>query len=69
MFLYGRIGEVPVLGLPACVIYHDVTVFDLMLPRVLAGDRITREDLAGLAHGGLCLDCETCHFPACPFGK
>ena len=48
---------------------HEVTVFDLMLPRILAGDGITREDLARLAHGGLCLDCESCRFPDCPFGR
>ncbi len=69
MFLYGRFGNVPVLGLPACVLFFRATVLDLILPRVLAGERITREDLAALAHGGLCLECETCHFPRCSFGK
>lgn len=69
MFLYSRIGDVPVLGLPACVLYYRATVFDLILPRVLAGEVITRKDLATLAHGGLCLNCERCHFPVCPFGK
>jgi len=69
MFLYGHFGEVPVMGLPACVLYYRATVFDLMLPRVLAGERITRRDLAVTAHGGLCLNCEKCHYPVCPFGK
>ncbi len=69
MFLYGRIGDIPVLGLPACVLFYKATVFDLMLPRVLAGERITRRDLAAMAHGGLCLNCEQCHYPVCPFGK
>lgn len=69
MFLYGRIGDVPVLGLPACVLYFKATVFDLILPRILAEEVITRRDLAAMAHGGLCLNCERCHFPACPFGK
>ncbi len=69
MFLYGRIGEVPVLGVPACVLFYRATVLDLLLPRVLAGERITRQDLAAMAHGGLCLGCKTCHFPACPFGR
>jgi molybdenum cofactor synthesis domain-containing protein len=69
MFLYGRFGRTPVLGLPACVLYYNATVFDLILPRVLAGERITRIDLAAMAHGGLCLDCEACRYPACPFGK
>lgn len=69
MFLYGRIKDIPLMGLPACVIYYKTTVFDLMLPRVLAGDKITRYDLARLAHGGLCLNCKECRYPVCPFGK
>jgi len=69
MFLYGRFGDIPILGLPAGVLYYKATVLDLILPRVLAGERIAREDLAALAHGGLCLNCETCHYPVCPFGK
>lgn len=69
MFLYGHIGEVPVLGLPACVLFYRATVLDLILPRVLAGERITRRDLAEMAHGGMCLQCESCRYPVCPFGK
>ncbi len=69
MFLYGRFGDIPVLGLPACVLFYRATVLDLILPRVLAGERITREDLAVMAHGGMCLDCDQCHFPRCSFGK
>ncbi len=59
----------PVLGLPGCVMYAAATVFDLVLPRVLADVEITREEIAELGHGGLCLGCETCHYPACSFGK
>lgn len=69
MFLYGHFGDIPILGLPACVLYYNATVFDLMLPRVLAGEIITRKDLAAMAHGGLCLNCERCRYPVCPFGK
>ncbi len=69
MFLYGRIGDVPILGVPACVLFYRATVLDLLLPRVLAGERITRRDLAAMSHGGLCLNCPSCNFPVCPFGK
>ena len=69
MFLYGRLGRIPVLGLPACVLYYKATILDLVLPRVLAGEKITRRDLASMAHGGLCLNCNECHYPTCPFGK
>jgi hypothetical protein len=69
MFLTGRIGEVPVLGLPACGMFHKITVFDLILPRALCGETITREDLARLGHGGLCRNCKHCQYPVCGFGK
>ena len=69
MFLYGRFGDIPVLGLPACILYYNTTIFDLIFPRVLAGERITEMDLAAMAHGGLCLNCEKCRYPVCPFGK
>jgi hypothetical protein len=62
-------GDVPLVGLPACALAHEATVFDLVLPRLLAGERIGRRELAGLGHGGLCLRCERCDFPRCPFGK
>lgn len=69
MFLCGRIGECPVLGLPACGMYHKITVFDLILPRILTGQKIGRREFAELGHGGLCRNCPTCHYPACNFGK
>lgn len=69
MFVVAYLQNVPVLGIPACGLYHQATVFDLIYPRILAGERITRADLASLGHGGLCLKCEVCHYPACPFGK
>lgn len=49
--------------------YARRTVFDLVLPRILADERLTFEDIAKYGHGGLCLDCEICHFPHCSFGK
>jgi len=69
MFMITSIGEVPVLGIPACGLYHETTVFDLVVPRVLAGEALTRQDLARLGHGGLCLNCPECRFPRCSFGK
>ena len=69
MFLYGRIDDIPILGLPACVLYYKATILDLVMPRVLAGEIITRRDLASMGHGGLCLNCEQCRYPVCPFGK
>lgn len=61
--------NVPVLGLPGCVMYAKRTIFDLVLPRVLAGEKLKKEDLSGYGEGGLCLNCQVCHFPSCGFGK
>jgi molybdenum cofactor synthesis domain-containing protein len=61
--------RIPVLGIPACGMYSKMTVFDLILPRILAGERIGRRELAELGHGGLCLKCDVCRYPVCPFGK
>ena len=60
---------VPVMGLPGCIMYAARTVFDLALPRVLAGERLTAKDISAYGEGGLCLNCGTCHFPNCGFGK
>lgn len=69
MFLSGMIGNVPVLGLPACGMYHKITVFDLVLPRILTGQKIGRKEFAELGHGGLCRNCKVCQYPSCNFGK
>jgi len=69
MFQLAYSGGIPIVGIPACALYHKATIFDLVLPRLLAGERIGKRDLAGLAHGGMCLNCPTCRFPKCTFGK
>ena len=69
MFLAAYIGEIPLLGVPACGLYHRITVLDMVLPRILAGEHIGKAELAFLGHGGLCKDCEECIYPHCPFGK
>ena len=69
MFIVAYLGEVPLLGVPACGLYHRITVLDLVLPRILAGEKIGKAELAFLGHGGLCLDCPECTYPHCPFGK
>ena len=57
--------ELPIVGLPGCVMYAKRTVFDLVLPRLMADDMVTSDDLAGLGLGGLCLSCDVCTFPNC----
>ena len=69
MFLVAYIGDVPILGIPACGLYHRTTVLDLILPRILTGEKIGKTELAFLGHGGLCRDCAECTYPHCAFGK
>lgn len=68
-YLKTKNGEIPVMGLPGCVMYARRTIFDLILPRIMADDRIKTEELSALGEGGLCLSCEECVFPNCGFGK
>lgn len=70
MFALGYFEDgTPIVGLPGCVMYAKATVFDLLLPRLAAGVAIIRKDIVALGHGGLCLGCQECHYPACSFGK
>ena len=70
MLLLGYYADgTPIMGLPGCVMYAKATIFDILMPRVAANVPITREDISRLGHGGLCLGCESCHYPVCPFGK
>jgi len=69
MFMLAYYGEIPIVGLPACAMYADRTIFDLVLPRIMADDSTSREELSLLGHGGLCLSCPHCVFPNCGFGK
>jgi molybdenum cofactor synthesis domain-containing protein len=69
MFLVANLGQGVLLGVPACALYHRTTVLDLILPRILAGERVGKAELAYLGHGGLCRDCPDCSYPHCVFGK
>lgn len=69
MFMLAYLNETPILGVPACGMFFKITIVDLLLPRLLAGERVTRKDIVGLAHGGLCRSCVNCHYPNCTFGK
>jgi molybdopterin biosynthesis enzyme len=69
MFLYAMLDDIPILGAPAAVSYNPSTILDIILPRVLCGEKLSRKDIIEFGHGGLCLNCEKCSFPVCPFGK
>ncbi len=70
MFLMAYFDDgTPVMGLPGCVMYAKATVFDLALPRIAAGVKLTKKDFSRMGNGGFCLGCSDCHYPDCGFGK
>jgi len=69
MFMLAYLDGIPVVGLPGCVMYHKASIFDLVIPRILAGEEITRRDIVAFGHGGFCEGCDTCRYPICGFGK
>lgn len=69
MLLFAYLDNIPVFGLPGCVMFSKTTAFDLLLPRVFAGEKIVRRDISKMGYGGQCLSCPVCTFPHCHFGK
>ncbi|MDC7222816.1 MAG: molybdopterin-binding protein [Spirochaetales bacterium] len=69
MFMMAYRDGLPLIGVPACGMFHKTTVLDLVLPRLFTKDRISRDFILSKAHGGLCLNCPECIYPHCPFGK
>ncbi|MFX3636188.1 MAG: molybdopterin-binding protein [Candidatus Pristimantibacillus sp.] len=53
MLLMGYLNEIPIMGLPGCVMHDPYTSFDVLLPRILAGQTILREDIISMGYGGL----------------
>lgn len=62
-------GDMQVLGVPACALYFKTTLFDILLPRLLAGRVIARPELAAMGEGGFCVNCKLCTWPKCFFVK
>lgn len=69
MFLLAYKGDIPIMGIPGCAMYNKTTVFDVILPRVLVDEKLTKKDIAMYGHGGLCMNCDICTYPACNFAK
>ncbi len=69
MFMLAYKGRIPIIGLPGCVMYYKASIFDLIIPRLVAGDQVRAKDINTLGHGGFCAGCSPCRYPICPFGK
>lgn len=53
LLMLGYIGHIPVIGAPGCIKSLKTNVIDWLLPRLIAGERLTRADLVKMGHGGL----------------
>ncbi len=69
MFMLGYKDNIPLLGIPACGMYHKITVLDIVFPRILAGEALSKKDFSMMGHGGLCQNCDSCRYPNCTFGR
>ncbi len=69
MFMLAYLNHIPIMGIPACGMYHRTTVFDLIFIRVLTGEKVKKEDISELGYGGFCTHCKPCNYPKCSFGK
>lgn len=69
MFMIAYLGDTVLMGLPGCVMFNKTTIFDIVFPLILAGERPSRADLLKYGHGGFCMSCEVCTYPKCGFGK
>jgi len=68
MLLVGYLGDIPILGLPGGVMYSKRSALDLLLPLIIAGEKMTQQRIVKFSLGGLCLKCSVCDYPKCPFG-
>lgn len=69
MTLAAYLNDVAILGVPGAAISLPTTIFDVLLPQIFAGDKLTKDDLINLGEGGLCQMCKACHYPNCTFGR
>lgn len=69
MFLLAYKGNVPIIGVPAAVMFYKYTIFDIVFPIIGCGEKPERDFFRGLSLGGLCHFCSECHYPNCTFGK
>jgi molybdenum cofactor synthesis domain-containing protein len=52
MLMIAYLGDVPIMGLPGCVMHDPYTSFDVLLPRICAGETIVRSDITEMGYGG-----------------
>jgi molybdenum cofactor synthesis domain-containing protein len=69
MFMLAYLGETVVIGIPGASLFYKNTILDIILPRIFAGDILSKEDFVKMGEGGFCSTCSICHYPYCYFGR
>lgn len=69
MLMVAYLGSIPVIGVPGAAVKLPTTTFDVILPQIMTGQKVTKTDLVRLGDGGFCQGCEVCHWPNCTFGR
>jgi molybdenum cofactor synthesis domain-containing protein len=69
MLTMAYLEETMLIGVPGASMHFKTTSLDVFLPRIFAGLKITKEEIAGYGEGGLCMGCTECRYPICYFGR
>jgi len=69
MFMLAYLGNKTLIGIPGASLYYKNTILDIIIPRIFAGDILTKKDFVMLGEGGFCSTCAVCHYPYCYFGR
>lgn len=69
MLTMAYLGDTMLIGVPGASMHSKITSLDIFLPRIFAGERITKEEIPGLGEGGFCMGCRECRYPLCYFGR
>ncbi len=69
MLLVAYHGDTAIVGVPGAAAKAPTTTFDVLLPQIMTGRKLTKADLIRLADGGFCQSCGSCHWPNCSYGR
>ncbi|HPK87557.1 MAG TPA: molybdopterin-binding protein, partial [Atribacterota bacterium] len=68
-FLLAYFEKTALLGIPGASLFYENTILDIVLPRIFAGEILTKKDFILMGEGGFCSTCVSCHYPCCYFGR
>ena len=69
MLMVSYLGDTAIVGVPGAAARLATTTFDVILPQLMTGRKLTKADLVRLGDGGFCQSCERCQWPNCTFGR